>query len=129
MRGGSWVNQLEDRQRVALKSAKREKNISNSLSRGKDNDYRSDPAIGDIDDNSSTYQDNDRETEDMISDIMGVRSDTDGRGTSESDLEFISQYEKVVDSNGDDDSTDGQEEGEGKAIDRALKLLGLDGKR
>ena len=65
----------------------------------------------------------------MISDIIGVRSDTDGRGTSESDLEFISQYEKVVDSNGDDDSTDGQEEGEGKAIDRALKLLGLDGKR
>ena len=129
MRGGSWVNQLEDRQRVALKSAKKEKNISNSLSNEKEFDYRSDPAIGDIDDNSSTYQDNDKETEDMISDIMGVRSDTDGRGSSESDLEFISQYEKAIDSNGNDDSSDGQDEGEGRAIDRALKLLGLDGKR
>lgn len=67
----------------------------------------------------------------MISDIMGIRSESEVRGSTESDLEFVSQYEKILTNGRDDENCDGlvEEEGEGKAIDRALKLLGLDGKR
>ena len=150
----SWVKELEDRQRVALKSAKREKIISSTRESLKDVDSAYGLTGGEsdtysIDDlySSSSYllnQNNDsesdrdrdsnsdsgsgsyREGREEISDLMGVRSSVEVVGTNESDLDFISQYEKVV---GDKNDCDGQEEGEGGAIDRALKLLGLDGGR
>ena len=47
-----------------------------------------------------------------------------------SELDFVSKYENEIGSSSRDrDGGDGDEESEGGAIDRALKLLGLDGRR
>jgi hypothetical protein len=114
---GSWVRELEDRQRVALKSAKRAKSITSSRENS-DTDGTSE----DEDDGSGL-----RGPPGIpgMSDFLDGRSNEDIEGSG-SELDFVSKYEKEINSR---DECDGQEEGEGGAIDRALKLLGLDGRR
>jgi len=122
-----WVNQLEDRQREALKNAKREKNISNNRESLKEqnSDREEGNSIDSIDKSQLEELDRieqklDNVSDDNVSDNMGIRSQD--ITPSNGDLDFISKYERV----GEDDCN-GEEDGESGAIDRALKLLGLDG--
>ena len=194
--GMSWVRELEDRQRVALRSAKREKNILESrnsdsevdsfFDNGSDNNSGSD-SDGDntdvdrvrrVDSSSSSsssssggsssssgssrsrsvresdrdreldresYGDRDRDR-DRRGEMSGDRDQDDisimsnsalssssssksfEKATPSSELDFVLQYETEI-GNNDRDECDGQDESEGGAIDRALKLLGLDGRR
>jgi hypothetical protein len=108
------VRELEDRQRVALKSAKRAKSITSSRENS-DTDGTSE----DEDDGSGLRG------PPGMSDFMDGRSNEGIEGPG-SELDFVSKYEKEINSR---EECDGQEEGEGGAIDRALQLLGLDGRR
>lgn len=179
--GMSWVRELEDRQRVALRSAKREKNIlesrnsdsevdsffdSGSDSGGSGSDNADVDIVRRVDSSSSSssrsrsvresdrdreldresYGDRDRDGErrremsgdgdgdqDSISimsssTLSSSSSSSFSKPTTSSELDFVLQYENEI-GNNDRDECDGQDESEGGAIDRALKLLGLDGRR
>ena len=179
--GMSWVRELEDRQRVALRSAKREKNIlesrnsdsevdsffDNGSDSGSDGDNADVDRVRRVDSSSSSssssrsrsVRESDRDRE-LDRESYGDRDrDRDRRGemsgdrdqdntsimsnsalssssssksfdkpTPSSELDFVLQYENEI-GNNDRDECDGQDESEGGAIDRALKLLGLDGRR
>ena len=116
----SWVKELESRQANALKKAKLEKNISNSRERSGD---------GDIEGEGEKSVGGDDDVSDM-SDFMEVRGSS-ARENTGSELDFVSQYEEEltgINSEGNG-QLEGEGDGEGGAIDRALKLLGLDGRR
>lgn len=157
------MRELEDRQRVALRSARREKNIierrnsdsevdsffenksddedidrvrrmsSDSISEG-DNDSDRD-SNRERDRESFGERDRDRVKREALS---GDRNQDDNvqtrnaRSTVDkpvSELDFVSQYENEIGSSSRDRDEGDGDESEGGAIDRALKLLGLDGRR
>jgi hypothetical protein len=150
----SWVRELEDRQRVALRSARREKNIIerrnsdsevDSFFENKSDDEDIDRVRrmgsdsirdGDSDSDRDSNRERDRERD---RDRSGDRNQDDNEQTRNtrsavdkpvSELDFVSKYENEIGSSSRDrDGGDGDEESEGGAIDRALKLLGLDGRR
>ena len=116
----SWVKELESRQANALKKAKLAKNISNSRERSGDGDSEGEgeKSVGGDDDVSD------------MSDFMEVRGSSARKNTG-SELDFVSQYDEEltgINSEGNG-QLEGEGDGEGGAIDRALKLLGLDGRR
>ena len=116
----SWVKELESRQANALKKAKLAKNISNSRERSGDGDSEGEgeKSVGGDDDVSD------------MSDFMEVRGSS-ARENTGSELDFVSQYDEEltgINSEGNG-QLEGEGDGEGGAIDRALKLLGLDGRR
>lgn len=161
----SWVRELEDRQRVALRSARREKNIIErrnsdsevdsffeNKSDNEDTDrvrrIRSDSISeggGDSDRDSNRERDReslgerDKERDrDKRGALSGDRNQDDNvltrnaRSTVDkpvSELDFVSQYENEIGSSSRERDEGDGDESEGGAIDRALKLLGLDGRR
>jgi hypothetical protein len=158
----SWVRELEDRQRVALRSARREKNMIerrnsdsevDSFFENKSDDEDIDRVRrmssdsirdGDSDNDRDSNRERDRESfgeRDRERDRDSSEGRNDGgnaqtRSTRSavdkpvSELDFVSQYENEIGSSSRGrDGGDGDEESEGGAIDRALKLLGLDGRR
>ena len=150
----SWVRELEDRQRVALRSARREKSMIerrnsdsevDSFFENKSDDEdidrvrrMSSDSIRDGDSDSDSDRDSNRERDrERDRDRSGNINQDDNEQTRNaksavdkpvSELDFVSKYENEIGSSSRDGG-DGDEESEGGAIDRALKLLGLDGRR
>lgn len=90
-----WVNQLEDRQREALKSAKREKNISKEREslREQNVEEKSDEDSS-IDKFQLEELDRIAQKLDNVSDNMGIRSQD--ITPSNGDLDFVSKYERYI---------------------------------
>lgn len=154
----SWVRELEDRQRVALRSARREKSMIerrnsdsevDSFFENKSDDEdidrvrrMSSDSIRDGDSDSDSDRDSNRDSNrerdrERDRDRSGNINQDDNEQTRNaksavdkpvSELDFVSKYENEIGSSSRDGG-DGDEESEGGAIDRALKLLGLDGRR
>jgi hypothetical protein len=152
------VRELEDRQRVALRSARREKNLIerrnsdsevDSFFENKSDDEDTDRVRrmgsdsirdGDSDSDRDSNRERDRERDkDRRGSMSGDRNQDDDEQIRNarsavdkpvSELDFVSQYENEIGSSSRyRDGGEGDEESEGGAIDRALKLLGLDGRR